>query len=141
MASFEAAEASTGRGAHSERSPPALDPIELATRIPLPFLRRCRIPRDLGAVQCRAGEVPGREVGIAQEKVEAIWRSVEQLYRAGAHPAIGLCIRHRGAVVIDRESVTRRETPPTIRRTRGGSRSRRIRPSVSSPPPRRSTRW
>ena len=33
---------------------------------------------------------------------ETIWREVIGLYRTGLHPAIGLSIRHRGQVVLDR---------------------------------------
>jgi CubicO group peptidase (beta-lactamase class C family) len=79
-----------------------LDPIEVAAQLPLPWLARCRILRDLDEVTSRAEEVPAPDVGIAQAAVEEIWRGVEALYRAGAHPALGLCIRHRGAVLIDR---------------------------------------
>jgi CubicO group peptidase (beta-lactamase class C family) len=76
--------------------------MQATARISLPGTGRCRIPDDLDAVQSRAPEVPAPDVGIAESEVEAIWRDVEALYRSGAHPAIGLCIRHRGAVLIDR---------------------------------------
>jgi CubicO group peptidase (beta-lactamase class C family) len=69
---------------------------------PLRWLNRCRIPRDLADVLDVAEEVPARDVGIPERDVEEIWRSVEALYRSGVHPAIGLCVRHRGAVLIDR---------------------------------------
>ena len=79
-----------------------MDPMKAAARLPLPWLGRCRIPRDPADVLSTAEEVPAREVGIPQNGVEEIWRSVEALYRSGVHPAIGLCVRHRGAVLIDR---------------------------------------
>jgi CubicO group peptidase (beta-lactamase class C family) len=79
-----------------------MDAIEAVSRLPLPWLGRCRIPRHLADVLSTAEEVPARDVGIPQSGVEEIWRSVEALYRCGVHPAIGLCIRHRGAVLIDR---------------------------------------
>ena len=34
--------------------------------------------------------------------VDAIWSSVLRLYATGLHPAIALCVRHRGRVVLDR---------------------------------------
>jgi len=34
--------------------------------------------------------------------VEGIWTAVENLYRSGMHPAIQLCVRRRGQVVLDR---------------------------------------
>ena len=48
------------------------------------------------------GEANPRSVGLAREDVEAIWGSVVRLYRTGLHPAIGLCVRRRGAIVLDR---------------------------------------
>ena len=38
--------------------------------------------------------------GFSTEDVEEIWRSVVALYRTGLHPAIGLCVRRRGKVVL-----------------------------------------
>ena len=34
--------------------------------------------------------------------IESFWRDAVRLYHTGLHPAIGLCIRHRGHVVLDR---------------------------------------
>lgn len=34
--------------------------------------------------------------------IARLWRHVERMYRTGLYPAIGLTIRHRGAVVMDR---------------------------------------
>ena len=48
-------------------------------------------------------EVPDPSaVGVEREDVEAIWRSVVDLYRSGLHPAIALCLRRRGEVLLDR---------------------------------------
>jgi CubicO group peptidase (beta-lactamase class C family) len=44
---------------------------------------------------------PG-SVGLTRDDVEAIWTSVVDYYRTGFHPAIGLCIRRRGKVILDR---------------------------------------
>jgi CubicO group peptidase (beta-lactamase class C family) len=49
-----------------------------------------------------AAEVDPREVGLSPEGVAEIWASVVRLYETGLHPAIGLCVRRRGRVVIDR---------------------------------------
>ena len=48
------------------------------------------------------GEVDPRSVGLAREDIEAIWGSVEKLYKTRLHPAISLCIRRRGQIVLDR---------------------------------------
>jgi CubicO group peptidase (beta-lactamase class C family) len=68
------------------------------------IVKRCRVPKDLDAATsiARDREVDPRSVGIEPEGVEAIWQSVEQLYRSGVQPAMQLCIRRRGQVLLDR---------------------------------------
>jgi CubicO group peptidase (beta-lactamase class C family) len=41
-------------------------------------------------------------VGLAQDDVESIWSAVVDFYKTGFHPALGLCIRRRGEVILDR---------------------------------------
>jgi CubicO group peptidase (beta-lactamase class C family) len=71
---------------------------------PLPglpdLLRRIRVPDDLESVTTRAAEedAPGLEPGA----IEDIWDAVERLYKGGYYPAVALCVRHRGRVVLDR---------------------------------------
>lgn len=48
------------------------------------------------------GERDPREGGLTRENVDAMWASVERLYATGLHPAIALCVRRRGKVVLDR---------------------------------------
>jgi CubicO group peptidase (beta-lactamase class C family) len=68
------------------------------------LMTRCRVPASLESVATarREREIPEREVGIAPGGVEEIWQAVERLYRSGMHPAIALCVRRRGQVVLDR---------------------------------------
>ena len=66
------------------------------------FLNRCRIPDDVRDVRSIGAEVPGRELGISQGRIERIWDGVEAIYRTGVHPALQLCIRYRGQVVLHR---------------------------------------
>lgn len=47
-------------------------------------------------------EVDPRGVGLRLEDVEAIWDSVVRFYKTGLHPAIALCIRRRGEIILDR---------------------------------------
>jgi CubicO group peptidase (beta-lactamase class C family) len=47
-------------------------------------------------------EVNPREVDLTDDDVEAIWRSVIALYDTGLHPAIALCVRRHGQIVLDR---------------------------------------
>jgi CubicO group peptidase (beta-lactamase class C family) len=53
-------------------------------------------------VTTRAAEAPPREAGLEPGVIEAIWDAVEGLYGSGLHPAIALCLRVGGLVVIDR---------------------------------------
>ncbi len=65
-------------------------------------LRRIRVPDDLDAVTCVGVEADPAEAGMTQENVEAMWRSARRLYRSGVHPALQLCVRRHGHVVLDR---------------------------------------
>ena len=66
-------------------------------------LRRIRVPRDLGAVTARSLEAPDVEaLGMTAAGIERIWAGVEHLYRSGMYPAIALCVRRHGQVVLDR---------------------------------------
>jgi CubicO group peptidase (beta-lactamase class C family) len=47
-------------------------------------------------------EVEPLSVGLRPEAVEAIWSAVVDFYKTGFHPALGLCIRRRGEVILDR---------------------------------------
>jgi CubicO group peptidase (beta-lactamase class C family) len=67
-----------------------------------PLLTTCHVPRALEPVTTRAAEVPGPDVGVAPGAVDRIWQAVERLYASGIHPAIQLCVRRHGAVVLDR---------------------------------------
>lgn len=66
--------------------------------------RTISVPHDLEAVTTRdrVAEVEPREVGMTREGVLAIWAGVERYYRTGMHPAISVCIRRRGKVVLKR---------------------------------------
>ena len=67
-------------------------------------VRRSRVPRDLGTVtRTRPDtEVPPARVGMDADAAERIWTAVERVYRTGIHPAIALCLRRDGEVVLDR---------------------------------------
>ena len=69
-----------------------------------PVVTRCHIPADLGSVTTvRPGvEVSPREIGVDPAAVDRIWEAAQRLYRSGIHPAMALCVRHRGRVLLDR---------------------------------------
>ena len=50
----------------------------------------------------RGTEVDPRSVGLDRKIVDAIWRATVATYRTGLYPALALCIRRRGQVVLDR---------------------------------------
>jgi CubicO group peptidase (beta-lactamase class C family) len=72
----------------------------------LPILRQWRIktrrPFDPITTRDTEHEVEPRTVGMTRRGVDAIWRAVEDLYATGLQPAISLCIRRRGKVVLNR---------------------------------------
>jgi CubicO group peptidase (beta-lactamase class C family) len=62
------------------------------------------IPRDLDAITTidERREVDPQEVGLLHTDVERIWRNILDIYKTGVHPAITICIRHRGKVLMSR---------------------------------------
>ncbi len=80
-------------------------PIPPIPRLPLVGdpLRRIRVPRDLDAVTARSVEArDAQALGMTAGGIERIWSLVERLYRSGFYPAIALCVRRHGQVVLDR---------------------------------------
>jgi CubicO group peptidase (beta-lactamase class C family) len=65
-------------------------------------LRRIQVPRDLKSITTAAAEADPEAVGISSRTVERIWSSARELYRTGVHPAVQLCLRRHGRVVLDR---------------------------------------
>ncbi|MGK2870095.1 MAG: lipase LipE [Mycobacterium sp.] len=61
--------------------------------------RRIRVPADLDAVTDRA---PEDHSDIDSAAVERIWDAARHWYSAGMHPAIQVCLRHNGKVILDR---------------------------------------
>lgn len=65
-------------------------------------LRRIRLPDDLDAATSAGPEADPSKVGMTPELVERIWDAGRDLYRTGVHPALQLCLRREGSVVLDR---------------------------------------
>jgi CubicO group peptidase (beta-lactamase class C family) len=65
---------------------------------------RVAVPRDLRALTSidREAEVFPPSAGLAIEDTRQIWRALKDLYRSGAHPALSLCLRRRGRIVLNR---------------------------------------
>jgi CubicO group peptidase (beta-lactamase class C family) len=64
------------------------------------LLRRIRVSDDLDSVTTAGPEDDPGPLGT--DAVERIWRGARGLYRSGVHPALQVCVRHRGAVVLNR---------------------------------------
>jgi CubicO group peptidase (beta-lactamase class C family) len=47
-------------------------------------------------------EAPPRDLGVVPEAVARIWDAARRLYQSGLHPAIQLCVRRHGRVLLDR---------------------------------------
>jgi CubicO group peptidase (beta-lactamase class C family) len=65
-------------------------------------LRRVHIPRDVESVTAIGQEEEADAGGMSGESVERIWGAVVHLYRSAVHPAVQVCVRRQGAVVLDR---------------------------------------
>ena len=74
----------------------------------LPFLphvvTRADIPEDLASVQTidAAAEVDPVDVGLEADAVDRIWGAALRWYRSGIHPALSMCVRVRGQVILKR---------------------------------------
>ncbi len=66
------------------------------------LLRRIRVPGDLEAVTDVGEEEPAGEGGVSPATVESIWGAAVDWYRAGVHPAMQVCVRRHGAVILNR---------------------------------------
>jgi CubicO group peptidase (beta-lactamase class C family) len=61
------------------------------------------VPTQLETVTTRSeAEVDPRRVGVDRAGVDAMWHAVERFYRTGLHPAMQLCVRRHGEVLINR---------------------------------------
>ncbi len=48
------------------------------------------------------GECDPKDVGLSQRRVDAIWDSVVDFYASGIQPAISICIRREGKIILNR---------------------------------------
>lgn len=65
-------------------------------------LRRIRLPDDLTAVTTVGPEADPAAGGMDADALERIWEAAVALYRSGVHPAVQVCVRRQGEVVLDR---------------------------------------
>lgn len=65
-------------------------------------MRRAPVPPRIEDVLAVSERESDADTGVDRAMLEAAWDSVEALYASGVHPALQLCVRHRGEVVLDR---------------------------------------
>ena len=67
-------------------------------------LNSCYVPEDLDSViqYDSESEVNPESVGMSFKQRNSIWKATETLYKTGASPAITLCIRRKGQIVLNR---------------------------------------
>jgi CubicO group peptidase (beta-lactamase class C family) len=78
-----------------------IPPLPRLPLVPDP-LRRIRVPRELEPITSIADEADPARAGLDAAVVERIWDAAVDLYRSGVHPALTLCLRRHGHVVLDR---------------------------------------
>ncbi len=85
-----------------------MDVFNVLNLLDLPFLpsivTRAEVPEDIASVQTVDGraEVSPIDLGLEPDAAERIWASALRWYRTGIHPAISLCVRVRGQVLVKR---------------------------------------
>lgn len=66
------------------------------------LMRRSSVPPRIEDVLMVSERESDAETGIDRGMLESAWDQAEALYASGLHPALQLCVRHRGEVVLDR---------------------------------------
>ena len=65
-------------------------------------LRRIAVPDALESVTSFGPEDDPEAAGMSVRAVERVWKAAKLLYRSGVHPAVQVCVRRNGAVVLNR---------------------------------------
>jgi len=63
-----------------------------------------KVPKSVSTVTTAepSQEVSPESVGMRANGAEAIWNSIEDIYRTGAHPGISISMRRRGKIILQR---------------------------------------
>jgi CubicO group peptidase (beta-lactamase class C family) len=80
---------------------PRIPTIPRLPLVPDP-LRRIPLPADLDEATAVGAEADPQAGGMSRESVDRIWHAATGLYRSGVHPAVQVCVRRSGEVVLDR---------------------------------------
>ncbi len=70
----------------------------------IPFQTTAPVPAELGPVTSidSDAEVEPRALGVDAHDLDSIWEAVLQWYRSGIHPAIQICVRRNGEILMNR---------------------------------------
>lgn len=80
---------------------PRIPSIPRVPGLPDP-LRRISLPDRLESVTSVGHEDDPATAGMPAGEIEKIWQAAVGLYRSGVHPAVQVCVRRNGAVVLNR---------------------------------------
>lgn len=76
--------------------------LRLATLPTRPWKALCTVPGDLDAVTSIGPEAEPGDASTTRHAVESVFDAARKLYRTGLYPALQICIRRRGFVVLNR---------------------------------------
>ena len=63
---------------------------------------RVRVYQPAQVTSISEREVDPQDVGLKRADIDAIWRAVEVYYKMGLQPAMSLCIRRNGKIILER---------------------------------------
>lgn len=76
------------------------------------LFKHVQVPDSLTDITVHGEEQPAENGGLTSADTGAIWRAARGLYRSGMNPAMSLCLRRRGEIIMDR-SIGYRSTSST----------------------------
>ncbi|NNL67382.1 MAG: beta-lactamase family protein [Myxococcales bacterium] len=76
--------------------------LSIATLATRPWKHLCPVPEDLDAVTSIGAEADPRDADTTRHAVDRVFDATRDLYATGLYPAVQICIRRRGAIVLNR---------------------------------------
>lgn len=77
-------------------------PYNARVGMPYRLIRRAPVPPRIEDVMVVSERERAVDTGADPRMLESVWECARALYASGIHPALQLCVRHRGQVVLDR---------------------------------------
>lgn len=91
----------SGPQAGEDRTGLRFDPLHWIARAGIPGTQRCALPHRIDELLDIGAEDPGGS-DVPEVDVERVWSAVEAMYCTGVYPALQLCVRRHGVVVLNR---------------------------------------